>query len=244
MKPTPKSNSFRFAIADGVPRSECWSFFTNGNDVYLTGSAYKRVLKISLHERGVCQIAMLKEFFVEHVEGRSQAPQFRDILRWKRIPTPLIQGQVAATILFASCEFWPEKDPIPASKPFKSLPPPPSTHCLNVDVVYSRVNPQHISKVGEWTDDLLFSLQLPNGEFVCLMQRIDQLPEDFFDFGPIGRRRFLTLDVEEADMKDIRGISVFDCALLNEGCGHVQSLHNMRLMTVDAARGMPNQKDG
>ncbi len=56
-----KSESFRFAIADNKVRSECWSVFANKSDVYLTASAYKRTLKVSLHGSGVCQIALLED---------------------------------------------------------------------------------------------------------------------------------------------------------------------------------------
>lgn len=229
-----KSSSFRFAIADTVPRSECWSLFTSGNDVYLTGSAYKKTLKISLHQSGVCQIALLEDFFTEHVEGKTGAPEHRDILRWKRLPTPKKRGQVAASILFASCELWAEQEPIPSSKPFTKIEPPPDMYCRIVNVVYSQDDPRLCEKLGKWTDKLIFSLQLPNGEFLCLMQELVPLDDVFFDFTPTSSKAYVTLGIEEAELDDVRGISVFDCAQLFEGHGCVRSLHNMRIITVDA----------
>ena len=228
-----KSNSFRFAIADELPRSECWSLFTKGNDVYLTGSAYKKTLKVSLHQSGVCQIALLEGFFTKHVEGQTGAPEFRSILRWKRLPTPINSGQVAASILFASYEFWPEQEPIPSSKPFTKIEPPPDLYCRLINVVYSHDDPRLIEKLGEWTDELLFSKQLPNGEFVCLMQEIRPLEDGFFDFAPVPSPTYVTLGIEEDELDDARGISVFDCAQMFEGHGCIRSLHNMRMMTVE-----------
>lgn len=227
-----KARSFRFAIADTVPRSECWSFFTNGNDVYLTSNAHKRVLKVSLHASGVCQVALLEGFFAEHIEWREYSPDFRSILRWRRLPTQENKGQVAASILFASYDFWPEQEAIPSSKPFTSLSPPPDMHGMMVNVVYSRDNPNDIAKLGQWTDELLFATQLPNGEFVCLMQEITPLPEDFFDFAPLSSPYNVTLGIDEAEMDDARGISSFDCAQLFEGHGCIRSLHNMRMVSV------------
>lgn len=216
-----KATTFRFAIADTKPRSECWSVFTNGSDVYLTSNAHKRVLKISLHQSGVCQIALLEGFFVEHVEWREDGPEFRSILRWKRIPTPEGRGQVAASILFASDGSWPEQEAIPASKPYVALPPPPKMHGRRVDIVYSRDDPRHIAKLGKWTDELLFATQLPDGEFVSLMQFVAPLPKDFFDFRPLTSPYGVALGIHENEMDDARRISCFDCAQLFEGHGSI-----------------------
>ncbi len=71
-----KATAFRFAIADDRPRSECWSLFISQNDVYLTSNAYKQVLKVSLHQSGICQVALLEDFFAQHVEWRKTALVF------------------------------------------------------------------------------------------------------------------------------------------------------------------------
>lgn len=129
-----KTTTFRFAVADSKLRSECWSVFTNRNDVYLTSNAHKRVLKVSLHASGICQVALLQDFFAEHIEWREGGPDFRSILRWKRLPTPVGKGQVAASILFASDGFWPEQEAVLPSKPYTRLAPPPDMHGLMVNV--------------------------------------------------------------------------------------------------------------
>lgn len=227
-----KSNSFRFAISDASVRSECWTVFTNKDDVYLTGSAYRKALKVSLHGSGVCQIALLEQFVAKHVEGRDERPEDRTILRWKRLTTPEGRGQVAATILFASYEFWPEQEEMPRSKPYTKLRPPPDMHARMIDVVYSRDDPKRIAELGEWTDELLYSFQLPSGEFVALVQRVEPLPEGFFDFAPMPGRYGLSLGIGESEMDDARGISTFDCAQLYEGHACIRSLHNMRFVTV------------
>jgi len=222
----------RFAIADTKPRSECWSIFTNKNDVYLTGNAYKQTLKLSLHGSGVCQIALLESFFEEQVAWRDEGPEHRAILRWKRLPTPLFQGQCAASIMFASYDFWPEHDPIKSSKKYIALEPPGKNFARRVDVVFSRVDPTHIAELGHWTDELIFCKQLPNGEYVCLLQFLEPLPENFFDFAPIESPYFVTLGLEEGEIDDARGISTFDCAIFREGHGCIRSLHNMRVASV------------
>lgn len=178
------------------PRSECWSVLINGNDVYLTSNAHKRALKVSLHQSGVCQIALLEGFFAEHVEWREDGPEFRSILRWKRTPTPEGRGRVAASILFASDGFWPEQEAIPASKPYVALAPPPEMHGRRVDIVYSRDDPRHIAKLGNWTDELFFATELPDGEFVSLMQFVEPLPKDFFDFKPLTSPYGVTLGID------------------------------------------------
>lgn len=231
-----KSTTFRFAIADTAPRSECWSLFTNGSDVYLTSNAHKRVLKVSLHQSGVCQIALLEGFFSEHIEWREDGPEFRSILRWKRNPTPKAKGQVAASILFAADGFWPEHEAIPASKAYAALPPPPVMHGRRVDITFSWDDPREIAKLGSWTDELLYSTKLPDGQFVSLLQFVDPLPDGFFDFTPLTSKYSVTLGIHENELDDARGISCFDCAQLFEGHACIRSLHNMRLMSIPAPK--------
>lgn len=225
------TSSFRFAIADNSVRSEVWSVFTNKNDVYLTGSAYKRVLKVSLHQSGVCQIAMLEGFFAEHIEGNENAPEFRDMFRWRRLPSKHMSGQMTFSVGFASFDFWPEQDNPPKSKPFTKIAPPPNGYSCHVDLAYSLDDPTIAAKLGGWTEDLLHSFQLPNLEYVCLMKRIEKLPANFFDFSRL-QSKMITLGIDEPETADARGISVFDCYQSNEGHCHVRSLHNMRLITV------------
>jgi hypothetical protein len=222
----------RFAIADTKPRSECWAIFTNKNDVYLTGSAYKQALKLSLHGSGVCQIALLDNFFEKHISWRESSPDHRAILRWKRLPTPLFGGQCAASILFASFDFWPEHEAINASKKYIALKPPAKNFARRVDVVFSRADPRHIAKLGDWTDELIFCKKLPNGEYVCLLQFLEPLSQSFFDFTPIESPYFVTLGLEEGEIDDARGISALDCAIFHEGHGCIRSLHNMRIARV------------
>ena len=229
-----KRGSFRFAIADDALRSECWSLFTNGDDVYLTSNAHKRALKVSLHRSGICQIALLEGFFEEHVEWREDRPEFRSILRWKRLPSPDEGAQIAASILFASYEFWPEQEAVPRSKSYIPLPPPPDMYARVVDIAFGGQDPAEAAEIGGWTDELLHSFRLPNGEFVCLVQRLERLPEGFFDFAPQLSPYALTLGIDEADLHDARGISVFYCMHRREGHADIRSLHNMRAATVPA----------
>lgn len=227
-----KSDTFRFAIADTNPCSECWSVFTKGDDVYLTGSAYKNTLKLSLHGSGVCQVALLENFFAQHVKPREEAPEYRSILRWHRLPSQHGSGQVAATILFASFQFWPEAEPIPASKRYTALPPPPDRYAVMVDIIFSLDDPQEVARLGDWESALLFSTKLPNGEFVCLRHRMELLPADFFEPAPMPSPYAVSLGVPDDELDDARGISVLDCAQLFEGHGCIRSLHNMRVTRV------------
>ncbi len=110
-------------------------------------------------------------------------------------------------------------------------------HGRRVDIVYSRDDPRHIAKLGRWTDELLFSRELPGGEFVSLMQFVTPLPKDFFDFRSLTGPYCITLGIDENEMDDARGISCFDCAQLLEGHGCIRSLHNMRLVSAPISDG-------
>jgi len=135
-------------------------------------------------------------------------------------------------IQFASFDGWPEAEAIAPSKPYKRLLPPPFMSCRTVTLSFSREDPRAVSVLGNWGEAYLHSKQLPNGEFVCLMQHEDQLPWGFFDFKPVGDRRLLLKGIDEVEANDARGISCLDFALTHEGCVRVHSLHNMRLKSV------------
>lgn len=202
--------------------------------MYLTGSAFKKELKISLHKSGICQAAFLENFHAK-IASKNNAPPTRDILRWKREPTPHEGGKVAVYIQFASYEDWPEAEILPASKPYKPLLPPPFMSCRTVSLSFSREDPRAVSILGNWGDAYLYSKELPNGEYVCLMNHVDPLPWDFFEFKPVGDRRLLLKGIDEAEADDARGISCLDFALTHEGCVRVHSLHNMRLTSVQSS---------
>lgn len=57
------AHRFRFAIGITIPLSEVWTLFCNRNDVYLSNNAHRGMLKASLHASGVCQYAMLPDYF-------------------------------------------------------------------------------------------------------------------------------------------------------------------------------------
>lgn len=229
-----KSSAFRFVVADTKPRSEYWSLFTNGDDVYLTGNSYKRALKISLHKSGVCQIAMLDNFFSKHVKGKSKSQKYRDLLRWKRLTIPMYRSQAAVSILFAWFEFWPEDEVIPTSKSVHKISPPPDRHGQIINVGYSGFDPKVAFELGRYPDELLFSMQFPNKEYISVTRQIQKLSKGFFDFREISESGVLTLGIPPDELDDARGISVFRCMKEVEGCATIHSLHNMRFSKVYA----------
>lgn len=229
MRPMAQPQPFRFVIADEKARSEYWTVFTNKNDFYLTTNAHKQALKVSLHGSGVCQVALLEGFFAKEIEWRKERPTDRTILRWKRLPTPQLKGQVAASILFASYEFWPEQEEVPASKPHTRLPPPPDMHGRSVHVIYSRTDPARVAKLGGWSDELLYSTRLPNGDYVALHTEVTPLPSDFFAYSAVGGPYVLTLGIDEEEVDDARGISALECLHQREGHCDILSMHNMHL---------------
>jgi hypothetical protein len=228
-----KNSSFRFAIGDDKPYSETWSAWQSGSDFYLTNTAHKTTLKISLHQSGICQVAMLQTFFEKHIEGKESAPEYRDILRWKRLSTPEFGPTVVTSILFASFEFWPERENISAKKAVTWIPRPPDMFGQQVAVLYSKQDPDN--HCGDTPPEGIYlkKFQLDNGDFVLLIPRLVPLAEDFFDFKVMpDYQSFITLGIDDEEIDDARGISTFQCLKRYDGYVEIFSLHNMRFMRV------------
>lgn len=88
--------SIRFSIGepDG-PRSQVYTVFRRGNDVYVAMGASRGELKISLHESGAWRVAITAEHLARPDRMPVLPPSGRVLARWKRPPN-FIDGALAA----------------------------------------------------------------------------------------------------------------------------------------------------
>jgi hypothetical protein len=219
----------RFAIGNETGAcSEVWTCWANGSDFYMTANEIKGAKKISFHSSGICQYALLENFFakVRNHYGRKD----RTVLRWRRPPTPDRGPLLVAYFVFAAFEtwepFWEIED-----KPITLLAPPEHGWARVVNVVYSREDPDNHCGGTPPEEVYIARFKLANGDFVTLIPGLVELPRGFFDEQPIPDVPIFS-KIDPA-VTDARNIAVLIPALHEpDGPLRVSSLHNMRMRTI------------
>ena len=90
------SANFRFAV--GSPEtgySTPWTAFGHGNDYYIGARHFMGSTKISLHESGICRVALTEHHYQQILKDKLETPPDRAIVKWTRKATPE-QGAVHA----------------------------------------------------------------------------------------------------------------------------------------------------
>jgi hypothetical protein len=87
-----------------------WAAFGSGNEYYIGARHAMGSSKISLHQSGICRIALTEKHFAAlPAEGLTQ-PSDRVMVKWKRQPTPEIGAAHVASIIFPT-EFLKLREP-------------------------------------------------------------------------------------------------------------------------------------
>lgn len=134
---------YRFAVGSSRPICEVWSVAVSGEDVYAAASSLGNILKVSLHKSGICKYSM-REHVIENIVSSCESDKIeRDVLRWRRLPTPDIGGVVAFRVVVFSYTSWVADEVYSTGKKVDLIP------CIDPDVgaefcfVFSRNNPKH-----------------------------------------------------------------------------------------------------
>jgi len=77
-----------------------WTAFGTGNEYYIGARHVMGSTKISLHQSGICRVALTeKHFNALPGDGLTQPPD-RAMVKWKRPPTPDVGAAHVASIIF------------------------------------------------------------------------------------------------------------------------------------------------
>ncbi|KQY03520.1 hypothetical protein ASE23_11935 [Rhizobium sp. Root73] len=224
-------NSLRFAIGDDEPLSEIWTVTVNRSDVYLSSSGFNSVMKLSLHQSGVCQMATSQQLYEERLSVLEGGPDSRTVLRWKRCITPDTGGALAARIIFAACGRWPNPSTAKASKPPLLLPCPPEGYGVELTIFYSKEDPRQHTHDIQQEMNLISVLKLANDDCVSFFGRFLELPGDFFSFRRVPKGQTLaTVGFDQGGGETEWGdLSSYEILQDFENAATIYSLHNMQL---------------
>jgi hypothetical protein len=164
--------NFRFAVGSNeAGYSSPWTAFGSGNEYYIGARHALGSSKISLHQSGVCRVALTeKHFDALPGEGLVQ-PSDRAIVKWKRQPTPEIGAVQVASIIFPT-EFLKLPEPQgTAKKPLIIFRAAPQGKAVEIGFFYSREEPATLEpkllKIGR----PVVCTKLKNAETITVVAR-------------------------------------------------------------------------
>ncbi len=226
----PKKNIIRFAI--GNKRnifSEVWTLWVQKSDVYLTTDMMSSKAKISLHESGICHLAITQEYLTNNKNPPKELRDKRSLKRWVRGKTPSLGFQEAMSVHIASFEEWKNPITIPKDKKISILDVPCNTKCLKVGIFYTK----NIEGLLECPYPVLKSFPLKNGEFVNIVYTYVPMSPSFFENKILTKgQRIIDFNCNlDDDFADKKSISIFQYHVENSAL-MLYSLHNMQLLKV------------
>lgn len=175
---SPAFNKLRFVVGSyNGPYSARWSIWAHKGNVYILSSPIGHAIKLSLHgEKGslVCQLAHTSHYYAKNIAHHPDAAG-RDVVRWKRKPTPPDGFLHVASIVFpADYMRLPPARGTPKKPLIIFAASGPGTK-VEIGVFYSRIPPPQaaVQLVKEGT--VVGHIVLPDGEFVYVVRnKIDQ----------------------------------------------------------------------
>jgi hypothetical protein len=159
----------RFAVGEpGGRSSSVWRARPDGNDLYIAPRGI--TTKISLHETGICRLALDRGHFDFAVEqGLMLSEEDRALMKWRRPPAPDLGVSLAVVLVFPT-SFLGLHDPTStAQKPLFLFEPAAQGRAVEIGFFYSRepaitLEPKFL-EFGKPT----FRFDLDNGETVWMV---------------------------------------------------------------------------
>jgi hypothetical protein len=164
--------NFRFAVGSAeTGHSATWTAFGTGSEYYIGARHAMGSSKISLHQSGICRVALTeKQFNALPGDGLTQPPD-RALIKWKRPPTPDIGAAHVASIIFPT-EFL--KLPEPQGTPKKPLivfGAAPPGKAVEIGFFYSREAPATLEPKLLQIGHPIVCTTLDNGEMITVVAR-------------------------------------------------------------------------
>ena len=139
-----RNDSVRITIGnDESGYSGQWAFWTNKADLYFGVRSIAGLMKVSLHQSGVCRVAFTKQF-ADTLEDK-QLPRGgnRAFTVWRRPETPASGALLVASILFPTAFLC--CDPPPKKKLNMIMAPASKDAAIELGLFFHRVSPDDIA---------------------------------------------------------------------------------------------------
>ena len=164
--------NFRFAVGSAeAGHSSMWTAFGTGNEYYIGARHVMGSSKISLHQSGICRVALTEKHFSALLSDGLTQPRDRALIKWKRPPTPDIGAAHVASIIFPT-EFLklPEPQGIP-KKPLIIFGAAPPGKAVEIGFFYSREDPATLEPKLLQIGHPIVCTTLDNGEMITVVAR-------------------------------------------------------------------------
>jgi hypothetical protein len=164
--------NFRFAVGSiEAGYSATWTAFGRGSEYYIGARSMMGGSKISLHQSGICRVALTEEQFKMLPNDGLAQPSDRAIVKWKRQPTPKIGASHAASIIFPT-EFLKLPEPRgTAKKPLIIFGAAPQGKAVEIGFFYSREDSTTLEPKFFNIGYPIVCTTLDNGETITVVAR-------------------------------------------------------------------------
>jgi len=167
-------DKFRFAIGDDrAAVATEWIAWADRDSFYLGALRLDGLVKLSLHEKQICRLAIPKQNWLEHREGAYRSVSDRAFQQWTRAPTPEQGVLHVASIAFPTDFMVAPLRPSRAkpSKPLFMIPMAAAGMCVEISLLYSLQHPKGLEGKLEGKCTPIVYMTLTTGEFVSVVGR-------------------------------------------------------------------------
>jgi hypothetical protein len=169
--------NFRFAVGSvETGYSTQWAAFGTSNEYYIGARHAMGSSKLSLHQSGICRVAMTeKHFHSLSGDGLTQPPD-RALIKWKRAPTPDIGAAHVVSIIFPT-EFLksPNEPQGTPKKPLIIFGAAPPGKAVEIGFFYSREDSATLGPKLLEIGQPIICTQLDDREMITVVARVADL---------------------------------------------------------------------
>ena len=165
-------DKLRFAIGKpGAGHSAVWAAWGHRNDYYLGARCILGSTKISLHQTGICRLALTERHYNQLVEWGLPQPSDRAFVKWKRTVAPETGAALAVVLVFPTDYLKLEAPVGSPRKPLLIFEPARPGKAVEVGFFYAREPAESLEPKFLQIGKPLFRTDLDNGESVWLVAR-------------------------------------------------------------------------
>jgi hypothetical protein len=154
-----------------------WVAWRQGSECYVGANSTLGSVKISLHQSGICRLALSERHYNELPEMGLKQPADRALTKWRRLPTPEAGVVHVLSLIFPTDHLRLEEPKSSQKKPVMIFEPPPAGQAVQMGFFYSRqTGPAMEASFLNIGAHPLFTFDLRNGDTVWMAAK--QIPFD------------------------------------------------------------------
>jgi hypothetical protein len=162
----------RFALGNGNGKySGTWVAWGHGCNFYIGARSILGSMKISLHESGICRVALTEQRMKLLAVQGLQCPSDRAFIKWRRAPTPETGAALAVSLTFPT-RYFRLPSPVGTPKtPTLILDTKPEWEAAEIGFFYTREPSSSLGSKLKQVGIPMFHVELEDGEAVSIVVR-------------------------------------------------------------------------